>query len=295
MTRRAVVTGAGLFAGCARRPISRSITSVAAAPDGSVVFGLASGAVVWEKGQELLVEGRVNDLCFSLDGSTLAVASRNLSLIDGTGRGAPRIIRDDGRNYGCVRFFSHGRRLLASTGRGTMEVIDAVTGKELSRACCSTIYGDVAILPGEREFVSAGHWPCIWSLGSSALIARLTRERQFMTYGPAVVDSTRKRVVLGSQDGSAQVWSLDTRERTMETPLVRGGYVDILAVHARTGTIFGGSHGRELVFWNPDTGARGAVSSVKPTGRIDFAPDGNTLVYGDDHGAIRRTNVLGFL
>jgi len=298
MTRRSWLAPLAFSVACGRKRASRRIVSVAVHPagQGHVVCGFETGAVVWESGAQIQTGARVNDLDFAPDGDTLAVAGRNLIVCGGNSGASPRVLRDDGRNYGTVRFFADGRRLLTITGAGTMEVLDAATGRELSRSCCSTIYGEVALLPGEREFVSAGHWPAIWRVGGAGGVeARLTPKREFMTFGPVVVDAARNRAVLGSQDGTVQIWSLASRERTGRFHLVRDGYVDALAVHGRTGTIIGGSMGKPLTAVHPETGGRTAIASAPPSSCIRFGADGDTLVYGTETGAIERVNVLAFL
>ena len=73
--------------------------------------------------------GALNDLRFSPDERWLAIANRGLTLLRMDNPNAPLVLRDDGRNYGTVSFSPDGKTILTITGSGTIEALDASTGR----------------------------------------------------------------------------------------------------------------------------------------------------------------------
>lgn len=281
------------------------IVSVAVSRSGSwLAAGTAAGRVaVWKPGgvpRPVRIRngnGALNDLQFSPDERWLAVASRGLTLLRVDNLKAQSLLRDDGRNYGAVSFSPDGKTILTITGGGTIEVLDASTGKTITSVCCSTIGGAVEFSPDGLFFLSAGHSPRVWEARSGMLVTRLTREREFMLLGP--IAFRNGDVLMGSQDGGIRVWNLQTH-RSLGGPPRSPDWVDTIAVQERTGLVAYAGLGKTLRVWNPDTNLHYAVTGVQPASDVVFASPDGPLVVGRANGTVefwdvqrgQRRNVL---
>jgi len=278
-------------------PVDRRVSSVAVSNSGRwLAAGTSQGNItVWDQmhpGAPVQFDfphGPLNDLHFSPDEHSLAIASRNLAIYAPEQSATPRLLRSDHANYGSARFSPDSRHLLVITGTGTIETIDARTAVTQIKVCCSSIYGEAVFTPGGQEIANAGHWPALWDVQSGRLIARLTPNREFHTFRPIAFDATRGAILMGSQDGRVYAWNLETRQRTAVSP-PQSAYVDTIAVLSNGWVVFAG-FGKELQLWNPDTGLRRSLPAARPTSNLVLAPDGATIIFGTIDGAIESWDV----
>jgi WD40 repeat protein len=177
-----------------------------------------------------------------------------------------------------------GQDLLVITGTGVIETIDAHSGAERLKVCCSSIYGDAVFTPDGQEIANAGHWPRLWDASSGRLIATLTADREVSTLRPIAFDAGRDAILMGSQDGRVYAWDLKTKQRMAVSP-AQPDYVETLAVSTNGWVIFA-SFGREVQLWNPDTGQRRPLSAAGPTSNLVLGPDGTSITFGTADGVV---------
>lgn len=258
----------------------RKIVNVAVTKSGTLLAaGTASGRVaVWKLGRDAQPvqirsgKGVLNDLEFSPDERWLAIADRSLTLMPMDPANESIVLRDDGENYGTVRFSSAGDTILTITGSGAIEILNAKSGKASMRVCCSSIGGAVAFSQDGSFFVAAGHLPRIWETRTGSLLARLTREREFMCLGP--IGFLGNNLLMGSQDGGIRVWDLRTRQSIGGSPRT-SDWVDTIAVQERTGLVAYAGFGKALQVWNPETALHYSLAGIHPTSNVVFlSPDG---------------------
>lgn len=289
----ALLVGAGVWFGVSRlpvRPESRSIAVIAISGNGkTIVSGTSPGhIVVWDAGSANVVQemeerdGALKDLL--LDENALVVANRNLVLRGLGGGKTRRVLRGDGANYGTIRRHPTEAALLTVTGRGEIAVVNLADGRITPKACCSTIYGEVAFAPDGRTFLAAGHWPGIWEYATGRLIARFTREREFIPFGPIAVDGDR--VFMGSQDGRVLVWDLETRGFVRASAPVNG-YVRTIVVLGKTGWVAYAASGGAVQLWNAGSGERREIASAVTTSNLVYDSVRNRLAFGTAAGALQ--------
>ena len=228
--------------------------------------------------------GPLNDLQFSPDERSLAIAGESLAIYSLESPTAFRLLRDDGRNYGSVRYSEDGTTLLVITGEGAIETIDARSGVTRLHMCCSSVYGEVTFTPDGQAIVSAGHWPRIWDPRSGQLLAALTANRQFETFRPIAFDPRRNTVVMGSQDGRVYAWDLATKQ-LIGRSAAQPAYVDILAV-AGDGRILFAGFGKSLRVWNPGSGDQRLWPDARPASNLILSRDGELVTFGTSNGTI---------
>ncbi len=303
----ATVALASWFVWSNRQPQSEnvSIVSVAVSKTGQwLAAGTAHGRVaVWNKADasQLLRgdHGALNDLQFSPDERWLAIADRGLKLWPLDPLEHPLTIRDDDRNYGSVRFSPIDGTILTVTGEGIIENLQPQTGKTITQICCSTIYGEVAFSPDGLLLLCAGHWPGVWEVQSGNLVARLTRAREFMTFGPIAFRGGA--VLMCSQDGGIRIWDLATKRLIGTTPRLPD-WVDTIAVQENTGLVVYGCFGKSLQVWNPETNLQQLLVGAQPTSNVLFNPSDGSLIMGTRHSSVecwdiqhhQREKVLAF-
>ena len=302
-TATILLLGAVIWIGIYRsqtRPASLRITTLALSSSGRwLATGTSAGRIsVWDRerpqglGEISESHGSFNDLRFSPNEEQLAVANKNLTLIPVRELASTRILRDDQANYGTVRFTTDGRSILTITGRGAIEAIEIATGKAILKACCSTIYGEVAFSPDDSLILSAGHWPAIWDSRSGVLVMRLTKTREFLTFGPIMIDVARSLVYMGNQDGRVHVWDLHTRRLRLASP-PQPGYVSTIAVLGQTGWIAYAAFGDAVRIWNSETGENRPVAAARTTSNLLFDASSNLIVLGTDGGRVEYWDLVG--
>ena len=286
-----------VFVGSRKGPIDRRISSIALSRTGRwLAGGTSQGRItVWDMAggsaprQIDFRHAPLNDLQFSPDEAVLAIAGRDLATYNLEQPAALRLLRSDERNYGTVRFANDGQTVLVITGRSEIETLDARSGANRLKICCSSIYGDVTFTPDGKAIANAGHWPSVWDARSGQLLGRLTTDRQLYTFRPIAFDDARVAILMGSQDGRVYVWNLVTRHlNAVSAP--QPEYVDTLAVSSM-GWVAYARFGKTLRLWNPQTGLQRSLPAARPTSNLIFAPDGASIIFGTVDGSIESWDV----
>jgi WD40 repeat protein len=287
-------------------PVDRGITVVAVTETGgTIAAGTADGAVrVWDRAtataaQSLDLGGPLNDLRFSPSNGHLAVANRNLSLVDWRSGATPRTLRADQANYGVVRYHAEPGSILTINGKGEILLITVATGAGRRIHCCSSIWGDVEFVPGRPHVVWGGHWPAVGNLGLGGLAGTLTPVRQFMAFGPVVVSQDGERVFMGSQEGRVYVWDLPARRLLRRSP-PQAGYVDTIAALGDSGWLAYAARGGPMHLWHTGTDEHQIIHPARPTSNLVFNPAMNWIAWGTASGTVelwdprtmRRLDVL---
>lgn len=286
-----------VFTGSRSLP-GRKISSLALSASGRwLAAGTAQGKItVWDRTrpdaprQIAFPHGTLNDLRFSPDERLLAIASADLGIYSSGESASVQMVRSDRANYGSARFSGDGQTLLVVTAASRIETIDAHTGALRREICCSSIYGEAAFAPDGRTIISAGHWPSLWDAASGQLIARLTGNREFLTFRPIAFDVGRDAILMGSQDGRVYSWDVRSGKRLAVSPAQRD-YVDTLAVSASGWVVFAG-FGTSVQLWNPKTGERRSLVSALPTSNLVLTPDGASIIFGTANGTIETWSLI---
>ena len=272
------------------REPSRAVRSIAVSADsrwlasgsenGTVrVFDLRDRAV---PARALEFPGNLNDLRFSPDSDSLAVANRNISIVAITGGGGVRVLRDDEANYGAVRFSPDGRSILTINGKGAVQIVDRATASVRTVYCCSSIWGDVDFSPDGNRIVWAGHWPGVWGFRSASMEGRLTASREEMTFGPVGIGEA---IYMGSQDGRVHQWDLESRRAMSKSPPLVG-YVRSLVLLGASGWVAYAATGGPVHMWNSATGEARVVSAARATSNLVFDGFGNRVALGTAAGTV---------
>lgn len=287
-----------ILIGLENPPVDRRVSNVALSASGrGLAAGTAPGKItVWDQArvdavrQVAFRHGSLNDLRFSPDEQTLAIASEDLGVYTPAAPAAPRILRSDRANYGSVRFSPDGQELLVVNGKGVIETMDAHSGALRLTVCCSSLYGDAVFTPDGQEIANAGHWPRLWDARSGRLVAALTAEREIPAFGPITFDTSRDAVLMGSQDGRVYDCNLKTKRRIAVSP-AQPAYVDTIAVLTNGWILFAG-FGGEVQLWNPDSGYRRSLpAAARPTSNLVVAPDGESIIFGTAEGSLEYWDV----
>ena len=281
-----------VFIGSRDPPVGRRVSHIALSSTGRwLAAGTGQGRItVWDQTrpdapkQIAFPRGTLNDLQFSPDERVLAIASKDLGIYAPAESAAPRLLRSDHENYGSARFSRDGQTVLVVTGAGLIETIDRRSGALRLKVCCSSIYGEAIFTPDGQTIANAGHWPGLWDARSGRPIGKLTASREFFTFGPIAFDARRDAILMGSQDGRVYAWDLKTRQRISASP-AQPSYVDTLVISGNGWAIFAG-FGKDMQFWNPDTGQRRSLPAARPTSNLVLGPDGASIIFGTADGNI---------
>jgi hypothetical protein len=297
-----VLLGVGVWiflGGSKAPPDTRKITVLALSSTGRwLAAGTSAGLIrIWEEGRTLPLQeireshGALNDLRFSPDERQLAIANGNLSLVTMDRPGRIDVVRDDDANYGNARFSADGREVLVITGQSLLEVIEIATRRTTLKACCSSIYGEVAFSPDDAFIFNAGHHPSVWDARSGRLVTRLTSARAFHAFGPIAFDIPRNLVYMGSQDGRVYAWDMNTRQlRTISQ--AQTGYVNTISVVGKTGWIVYSAFGGVVQMWNPGTGEQRQVVNARTTSNLLFDASNNLVLLGTDKGEVEAWDII---
>jgi WD40 repeat protein len=282
-----------------RREMSRRLRVLALSSDGRwIAGGTSQGDIrIWDLKSETLCgkalesTGALNDLRFSRNGEHLAIANKNLTIVQLPHGGNPRAVRADHANYGSVRFSPDDRSLLTIDGKGAVMTIDLSTGAITPGHCCSSIWGEVDYSPNGTQVVWAGHWPGVWDLRSGAMIGRLTETREFMTFGPIAIEPGGDTIYMGNQDGRVYQWNLETR-RFLRRSQPQSGYVQTISVLGRSGWVAYAAEGGAVHLWRPETGATGIVAAARTTSNLVFDKSRNRTALGTEQGSVEFWDLI---
>ena len=235
--------------------------------------------------------GNLNDLRFSKNDEYLAVANKNITLLPRSSGGEPHIVRADQANYGSVRFSIDGRSLLTINGKGAVMTIDLTTGATRPSYCCTSIWGEVEFSPDGTQVLWAGHWPGVWDLRSSVLAGRLTKAREFMTFGPIAIDHTGQTIFMGSQDGRVYQWNLGMHNLLRKSQ-PQSGYVHTIAVLGQSGWVAYAAEGGAVHLWHPETGATRIIEGAHSTSNLVFDESRKRTALGTERGNVEFWDLI---
>ena len=147
-----------IFVAVRKAPIDRRISIIASSRTGRwmaagtsqglvTVLDGRSGTAAW---QANFPDGPLNDLRFSPDERSLAVAGMDLGLYSLQHSAEPRSLRSDARNYGVVRFSADGTAILVITGPGLIEVLDAQSGATRLSIAAPVYTAKLRLLPASE-------------------------------------------------------------------------------------------------------------------------------------------------
>jgi WD40 repeat protein len=226
--------------------------------------------------------GNVNELAFSPDGRTLAVAADRLTVWNVADLSAPRLLvtRDSGPAVTDVRFSSDGRRLFTLAGRATLwDVRDpgrpGVLWKSSTTAIPSVMSADGALLAGTGDDGRL----TVWRTSGSRTVTRVST-------GTPVALSANGRV-LAVQDSEKAIHFYDLTEpakpQRRGTITVAGDRLSTAEFDPGGTTIALGRIDGAVEVWNisdPDSPVQTKV--LTRTGgwitSIDFSPDGARIL-----------------
>ncbi len=260
--------------------------------------GTAFGKVhVWKTGAPgtawdiVMPGGNLNNLQFSSSGESLAVANRNIVLVNVRDHAQVESVRNDHANYGTVRFHRNGKTLLTLDGKGQILAIDLTTKAVRSVYCCTSIWGEVAFTPDGTQVAWAGHWPGILDFRSGVLLGRLSEKREVMTFGP-IATGKHGAIYMGSQDGRAYQWDINTRARVAQSP-AQAGYIRTVAVLGETGWVAYAAEDGPVHIWQPATGDSRRVEGAHTTSNLVFDVSRSRTAFGTSAGEVQFWDLVG--
>ncbi len=282
-----------------RRLASPKIRVLAMSESGrQMAAGTAEGAIrIWdlkERNQALRLEsspGTLNDLRFTADERFLAIANRNLTLVQLEATRSKIEIVADESNYGSVRFSPDGNSILTINGKGAILLVDLRSKSVAEKHCCSTIWGDVDFGLDGSLALWAGHWPGVLDLHSGRLLGRLTATPEVMTFGPVFIDRFKNSIFMGSQDGRVYQWDLGTRKLLRTSP-AQAGYIRTISPLGRSGYIAFASDSGPVKLWNPETGNSRTVPDALTTRNLIFDGNRNLTAIGTAKGEVEFWDLL---
>jgi len=229
--------------------------------------------------------GELNDLQFSPDEQFLAIANDNIQLVGVVSGSKSFFVRDDERRYGTVRFNMTGNEILTINSRSRIELIDVKSRTVSAAICCSSFYGEVGFFRSATRVANAGHWPRVWTRRGQ-LVGSLTRDREYETFRPIVVEETAGRIFMGSQDGRVYVWSLVDFALLGRSP-AQGDYVDTIALAPKLEMLAYSGFGKQVHLWSGAPYRTPVILTAKSSSNIAALPDGVSILFGTDSGTIQ--------
>ncbi len=224
----------------------------------------------------------MNDLRFSPDERTLAVAGSELFLWNHQSASPARKLTNGSLNYGTARFLASGSALLTVTGGGAIESIEISSGRTVWSQCCSSIYGDAAVSPRGDRIVTAGHLPRLWDSETGRLLGSFVERRSEPAFGPVAFQPDGKSVWIGCQDGVLRQWDIETRGLLRTLP-AQPGWIESIAVSPVGSIVAFTVRDRGIHIWD---GSIRSVGTFLPSSNIVFTPDGSRLIGGTNEGGL---------
>lgn len=292
MSRRCALlalAGAGACACSPSRPSVQGIVRVAVSRSGRylAVADSAGRVRVHDSGSRGSSEfdvaaGPVNDLRFSPDESTLAIAAREMWLWRHRSASAARALTQGSPNYGSAAFLPSGVALATVTGRGVLEMLETASGKVLWSQCCTSIYGDAAVDPRGFRVVTAGHWPRVWEARTGRLLGPLVSERSEPAFGPAAFSPDGRNLWIGCQDGVLRQWEAASLTLLQSLP-AQPGWIESIALPPSGDAVAFTVRSRGIFLWN---GSIQRLQADTPSSNIVFDASGSRLLAGTADGRL---------
>lgn len=198
----------------------------------------------------MLGRGPINDLAWSLDGTTLAVASPlGVWLYDPNDlKSSPRLLEGHTRDVLSVIFSPDGETVLSGSQDGTVKIWDAATaGLIRTVSMWSDFSHEVGNAPREDE---------VWSIAFSR---------------------DGKLLASGAYDGRIRLWNPTTGEKKS---ILQGHtrQISTLAFSPDGTLLASNSVDGTIIVWDVEKGSqRFSISAQTSEQRFAFSPDGNTL------------------
>lgn len=233
--------------------------------------------------------GELNDLQFSPDERLLAIANDNIRLMALNESNGSFFLREDKRKYGTVRFDRTGSELLTINSQSEIELIAVRSHAALTRFCCSSFYGEVALFGDDTRIANAGHWPRIWTR-SGKLVTTLAGDREYETFRPIAVDEKRRTIFMGCQDGRVYAWSLVNFTLLKRSP-PQPDYVDTIALVPKPHILAYCSFGKTLHVWSAAGDRNPEILNARSSSNIVSLPDGVSILFGTNSGTVQIWNL----
>jgi WD40 repeat protein len=263
------------------------VVSAAFRPDGKVVaIGGESTAELWAGSARTAALpsglGNVNELAFSPDGRTLAVAADRLTLWNVTDPSAPRLItsRDSGAAVTEARYSADGRKLFTVAARATLwDIRDPGRPRTLwtssTTAIPAVMSADGARLAGTGDDGRL----MLWRASGSRIVTGVS------TGAPAAISANGR--ILAVQDGEKAIHFYDltepARPQRRGTITISGDRLSTAEFDPGGTTLALGRIDGTVEVWNvadPDSPVQTKV--LTRTGgwitSIDFSPDGTRIL-----------------
>ena len=239
----------------------------------------------------------VRSLAFSSHGALLASAGddETIRLWDIRERRCLRILRGHNGIVWSIAFSPDSALLISGALDETMRVWDVHNGMCLNILCEHTgIVMALAFHPSGDVFASGdenGHLK-LWDTASRHCLTSF----QLRTSRAASVSFNREgtRFAVGSQDGAVEVWHLADKNNPALLRILPGHPLWVSTVVFGPDNFLASiSYGGKVKLWNAESGrCLGTLQGYSHViCSVAFSPDGNVLVYGDDHGMIHIWDV----
>lgn len=266
----------------------RRIAQVAVSPSGKwyAAGSVAGRYAIWpranpDRAQHFRIPGNTpRALAFSPDETQLVIAhNAGLSSQPVEEMGVADSIRA-GAGFRVAVFQPRTGSLLAATDGGSIEWIGGVK-------CCGGAPG-VAFSADGSMIATSGAWPALWDSRSGKLIAHLARDSEFAEFGPVAFDHARRWILMGSRDGRAYAWDVQSRTLQTKSPEPAGSVESVTALKNSPWIVFAKTSA-PLHMWNPDTGEMRTLEAL-PYSNVLAGPQPGSVLFGNYAGSVELWN-----
>ncbi len=261
---------------------------------------LSYGSITNMQVQALLGQGKVEDMAWSSDGNTLAIASSvGIWLVKPTELDqdyAPRLLQglEAIQWMRSIALSPDGNTIAAGDSNGTVHVLDAASGEERAILQGHTGYvTSVAFSPDGEYLVSASNYIYdltirVWQVSTGE--QQTLRDHYLWPIQSLAYSPDGAMIAYGTAEGTIHLWNPTTDEapRILTQP-ANGGEILSLAYSPDGQQLVAGDSKGSIHVWqlaendNPIT-LTGHTQSVN---RVRFSPDGTLIASGSEDGTIR--------
>jgi WD40 repeat protein/regulation of enolase protein 1 (concanavalin A-like superfamily) len=248
--------------------------------------------------------GPVNEITWSPDGKTLAVASPlGVWLYDPNDLKAdPLLLEGHTRDVLSASFSPDGKTLLSGSQDGTVKQWDAVSGELIqTKPLWADFSYEVGNAPREKEvwsiaFSPDGEWMAsgsydgrlqLWNPTLGSMRGELkghTNMIDHMVFNP---DSTL--LASSSVDNTVFIWDMAAKKQVANLPVT--GQVSSLVFSPDGKTMAYGGHGMSVRLWDIATQKETEIPEFTDTLSLAFSPDNLTLAASAMDGSVRLWNL----